>query len=217
MFFGVPGRCTVTLAGRRAIWAERQAFFPFEFSRPFPLYDLTISGSLFRTSGLRVTFDLRFDKPLLWLVCSRFGCMLKTHLSACVAYTNNLLRHIIHADRISLFYLTDPWLAMVAYPLQHSDAPRSISSRSCPSQRDQISTAFWLQTAKRSQAICDAERHWPSSKQSNDHVDHSLFATIPSKSTRSDPITPISISTTFAINSPALLLHFRGPLCKMSE
>jgi hypothetical protein len=29
MFLGVSRRCTVTLAGRRAIWAERQAFVPF--------------------------------------------------------------------------------------------------------------------------------------------------------------------------------------------
>jgi hypothetical protein len=32
MFQGVSGRYTVTLAGRRAIWAERQAFL---FSRLF--------------------------------------------------------------------------------------------------------------------------------------------------------------------------------------
>lgn len=67
---------------------------------------------MLRTSGLRVTFDLRFDKPLLWLVCSRCGCMLKTQLSACVAYTNNILRHIIHTDRVSLCYLAALWTSL---------------------------------------------------------------------------------------------------------
>jgi hypothetical protein len=148
---------------------------------------------MLRTSGLRVTFDLRFDKPLLWLVCSRCGCMLKTHLSACVAYTNNILRHIIHKDQISLCYRAVSWTSLGSMIITKTDATLSISSRSCPTQHDHLSTAFWLQTAKRSQATCNAARHWPSATQYTATLIIAVYCYTLKKTTGSEPITPTSL------------------------
>jgi hypothetical protein len=116
MFPGVPWRCTVTLAGRRAIWAERQAFFPFELSRPFPLYDLTISGSFapdFWIAGPPSTCCS--DKPLLWLVCSCCGCMSKTQLlGMCRLYKHHFAAHYSQGPNISPYYPAALGLVWVA-------------------------------------------------------------------------------------------------------
>lgn len=151
---------------------------------------------MLRTSGLRVTFDLRFDKPVFWLVCSPCGCMLKTHLSACVAYTNNILRHIIHTDRISSCYLADLWtsLGSMFTTIRRNiiDFLSAMSDTTCPPLNRKLTSGC----EKKSCHI--AMRRAISLAQIN-HTTTLIIAVHrfpPNKTTRSDPITPTLTSTT---------------------
>lgn len=144
---------------------------------------------------MRVTFDLRFDKPVFWLVCSPCGCMLKTHLSACVAYTNNILRHIIHTDRISPCYLVGPWTSLGGIPITTIrrniiDFLSAMSDITCPSLNRNLTSGC----GKKSCHI--AMRRAIGLAQIN-HTITLIIAVHPlNKTTGSDPITAILTSTT---------------------
>ena len=133
MFSGVPRRCTVTLAGRRAIWAERQAFFFFR---------------VFTTVSSVRSDDIRYFCSGLLDCGSLSTCVLISLFSGCcaalVAVCSKLTsRHVSPIQTTfcgTLFTRTEhphatwlaPGLALVVYPSQQHDATISIFSRPCP-------------------------------------------------------------------------------------
>ena len=151
---------------------------------------------MLRTSGLRVTFDLRFDKPVFWLVCSPCGCMLKTHLSACVAYTNNILRHIIHTARIFPCYLAGPWtnLGSMFTTMRRNtiDYLSAMSDTTCPSLNRNL-------TSSCEKKSCHLAMRRAIGLAQISHTTTLIMAVHRfslNKTTRSDPITPTLTSTT---------------------
>lgn len=172
---------------------------------------------MLRTSGLRVTFDLRFDKPVFWLACSPCGCMLKTHLSACVAYTNNILRHIIHTDRISPCYQVGPWTSLgsmfTTTRRNTIDFLSAMSDTTCPSLNRNLASSY----EKKSCHI--AMRRAIGLAQTN-HTTTLIIAVhrLPlNKTTGSDPITPTLTSTTSPSTVQLCFSNFWGLFLTMSE
>lgn len=148
MFSGVPRRCTVTLAGRRAIWAERQAFFFF--------------FRVFTTVSSVRSDDIRFFCSGLLDCGSLSTCVLTSLFSgwcaALVAVCSKLTsRHVSPIQTIfcgTLFTRTEhphatwlaPGLASVAYPSQQYDAAISIfsamSDTTCPFLNRKLTSGY---------------------------------------------------------------------------
>jgi hypothetical protein len=123
--------------------------------------------------------------------------MLKTHISACVAYTNNILRHIIHTDRISLCYLVGSWTGFGSIPIKPtrrntidfspvmSDTTRPNVNRNLTSERKTKPSHIAMQRAI-----------GPAQKTPHDTLIIAVHRFPLNKTTGSDPITPAFTSTT---------------------
>lgn len=148
------------------------------FSRPFLLYDLTISGSYAPDFWIAGLFG-----PAFWQAASLAGvqrtplCTQNSPFRHVLAYTNKLLRHIFHEDRISSsYFLAILWTSL-------GNIPTTITRRNITlSLLDRVrhnmiilQSQFGADHKTQPALHCNAERHTPSSKKLKtiDHVDHS--------------------------------------------